>query len=368
VLSTRISPPSSAAIWRLIVSPSPVPPNRRLVVPSACWNASKMSCCLSFAMPMPVSPHGERDHRLRLVEDPAREPLSLLRLADRERDPALLGELERVREQVLEHLLHSLAVGEDRRRHLRLQVDGEREALLLRHLLERPLGERLEVAHRHLGDVHLHLAGFDLRQVEDLVDEVEQVRARRVDRLRELHLLRREVVLLVVREELREDEQRVERRAQLVAHVRQELALVPRAERELLGLLLEREPRAFHLAVLLLDLLVLLGEQRGLLLQLLVDLLQLLLLLLEQLLGLPQRLRLRLSSELDRLSSSCCCCSSFDWLCSSCVSFCDCSSSSSVRMFALIMFSTTPIDSESWSRKVWWIWLNGGSSPARSPP
>ena len=32
-----------------------MPPNLRLVVPSACWNASKISRCLSFAMPMPVS-------------------------------------------------------------------------------------------------------------------------------------------------------------------------------------------------------------------------------------------------------------------------------------------------------------------------
>ena len=33
----------------------PVPPYLRLVVPSACWNASKMMRCLSCAMPMPVS-------------------------------------------------------------------------------------------------------------------------------------------------------------------------------------------------------------------------------------------------------------------------------------------------------------------------
>ena len=48
VLSTRISPPRSLAISRLIESPRPVPPNFRLVVPSACWNASKISRCLSF--------------------------------------------------------------------------------------------------------------------------------------------------------------------------------------------------------------------------------------------------------------------------------------------------------------------------------
>ena len=35
--------------------PSPVPPYFRLVVPSACWNASKMTASFSAAMPMPVS-------------------------------------------------------------------------------------------------------------------------------------------------------------------------------------------------------------------------------------------------------------------------------------------------------------------------
>jgi hypothetical protein len=55
VLSTAISPPSSRAISRLIESPSPVPPYLRLVVPSACWKASKMSRCLSFGIPIPVS-------------------------------------------------------------------------------------------------------------------------------------------------------------------------------------------------------------------------------------------------------------------------------------------------------------------------
>ena len=52
---TWISPPSRLAISRLIDRPRPVPPYLRLVVPSACWNASKISRCLSSGMPMPVS-------------------------------------------------------------------------------------------------------------------------------------------------------------------------------------------------------------------------------------------------------------------------------------------------------------------------
>jgi hypothetical protein len=55
VLVRRISPPSISAISRLIASPRPVPPYLRLVEPSACWNASKMICCFSGGMPMPVS-------------------------------------------------------------------------------------------------------------------------------------------------------------------------------------------------------------------------------------------------------------------------------------------------------------------------
>ncbi len=54
-LSSVIVPPSSRASSREIDRPSPVPPNLRLVVPSAWRNASKMICWCSAAMPMPVS-------------------------------------------------------------------------------------------------------------------------------------------------------------------------------------------------------------------------------------------------------------------------------------------------------------------------
>ena len=109
VLSTRISPPSSRAISRLIDRPRPVPPYLRLVVPSACWNASKMSCCLSFAMPMPVS------RTSKAITPPSTR--SSVRLANRRSfsarrivsvTPPRSGELERVRQQVLEDLLQPL--------------------------------------------------------------------------------------------------------------------------------------------------------------------------------------------------------------------------------------------------------------------
>ena len=131
-----------------------------------------------------------------------------------------------------------------------------------------------------------------------------------MDRLGELDLLVRQVAVRVARELVGEDEEAVQRRAQLVRHVREELGLVLRRERELLGLLLEGLPRLLDLLVLRLDLDVLLGEQRRLLLELLVGLLELLLLglelagerlrLLEQVLGPHVRLD-RVEHDADRL-------------------------------------------------------------------
>ena len=103
----------------------------------------------------------------------------------------------------------------------------------------------------------------------------EQVGAGAVDRARELDLLGREVAVRVVAELLAEDQDAVERRAQLVRHVGEELGLVLRGERELGRLLLERAARLLDLLVLALDLDVVLGELLGLLLELLVGLLQL---------------------------------------------------------------------------------------------
>ena len=52
---TSMRPPSMRASSLEIDSPSPVPPYLRLVVPSACWNASKIISSLPAGMPMPVS-------------------------------------------------------------------------------------------------------------------------------------------------------------------------------------------------------------------------------------------------------------------------------------------------------------------------
>ena len=60
-------------------------------------------------------------------------------------------------------------------------------------------------------------------------------------------------------------------------------------------------------------------------------------------------------------SSSLVCCSSVWRVCSSIVSCCDCCSRFSVRIVASIVLSTTPIDCVSCSRKVRWVGVNGCS-------
>ena len=115
----------------------------------------------------------------------------------------------------------------------------------------------------------------------------------------------------IVGELLAEDQDRVERRAQLVRHVGQELRLVLRGQRQLGRLFLERAARLLDFLILALDLDVLLGELLRLLLELLVGLLQLLLLrlqlagellrLLEQAFGLHRRLD-RVEHDADRWS------------------------------------------------------------------
>ena len=208
---------------------------------------------------------------------------------------ARVGELQRVGEQVAQDLRDALLVGDDvgRRVLARPRRTSSRpfSSATGRNERSRPSSTSASVQRRR---VDLHLARLDLGQVEDVGDQRQQVGARLVDRAGELDLLVGQVLRRVVGQQLGQDQQRVERRAQLVAHVGQELALVARGQRELLGAFLERQARALDLGVLDLDVAVLLGEQRRLLLQLLVGLAQLLLLGLQQLLGRAQRLRLLL--------------------------------------------------------------------------
>src|SRR5579885_2824418 len=204
----------------------------------------------------------------------------------------MFGELERVREQVLENLLEPLRVGNDGfGGEIVGDFDGEVEPLAVGHVAERAGAEVPHLGEADAADLDVHFAGFDLAEVENVVDQRQQVGSGGVNGFGIFDLLGGQRAFGVFRQHLRQDQQVVERRAQLVAHIGEELALVLGSERQLFGLFFERRLRLLDFLVLGIDLILLHGQQLRLLLQLLVRFLKLFsqrLALLQQLLG-PHR-------------------------------------------------------------------------------
>ena len=161
------------------------------------------------------------------------------------------------------------------RRQVFRQVDREVQTLSFGHVAECPQAEIAQLAQSDAAHLHIHLAGFDLAQIENVVNQSQQVGARRVDRFRIFDLFRRQDVLAVLSQHLSEDQQVIQRRAQLMAHIGQELALILRRERQLFGLLFKRGLGLLDLAVLGFDFVLLFGQQVRLFLQLGVCLLEL---------------------------------------------------------------------------------------------
>ena len=132
-------------------------------------------------------------------------------------------------------------------------------------------------------------------------------------------------------QQLGEHQQAVERRAQLVRHVGQELRLVPRGQRELLGALLQVR-RACSIWKFCISI---------------------------ARFCLASSAAFSSSSALERRSSACWRCSSLERSCSSAVSRWDSASSASVRELAMIVLIVTPMVSTNWSKKARCTSLNG---------
>ena len=124
-LRRRISPPSKLANSRLMARPNPVPPYFRLVLASACWKASKIMRCLSTAIPTPVSETSNARTGAPFPQDRMVRRPPACRHRHREIDCSLLRELERVRQQILEHLLQTLRVRDQAARQMRIGMHLE---------------------------------------------------------------------------------------------------------------------------------------------------------------------------------------------------------------------------------------------------
>jgi len=87
---------------------------------------------------------------------------------------------------------------------------------------------------RDVGDVELHLAGLDLREIENVVDHRQEMLPGIENVVDVAELLLVQLAERLQLQELREADDRVQRRAQLVRHVGHELGLVAADSLELI--------------------------------------------------------------------------------------------------------------------------------------
>ena len=147
---------------------------------------------------------------------------------------AARGELERIGDKVLQHLADLVGVAADLQRRALLDLDAELQLLLVELRLHQVAHVLQQLAQVDLLAVHLELACLDLRQIKDVVDQLLQIVAGLVDHPRLLLLLALQAGLFG-RQQLGQQQDGIERGAQLVADVGQKLGLVAVALFQLAG-------------------------------------------------------------------------------------------------------------------------------------
>src|SRR5690606_31852719 len=97
--------------------------------------------------------------------------------------------------KVLQHLHQALGVGGDVAAELRIEIGGESQLARLGLVAEVPVNRLAQVREQQILRFHRHRARLDLRQVEDVADQVQQVGTGGVDGLGEFHLPRAQVAV-----------------------------------------------------------------------------------------------------------------------------------------------------------------------------
>ena len=197
------------------------------------------------------------------------------RAVDADVDMALAGELDRIGQKVLQDLLKALRVAGHAAGQIIREPDVEGKVLQLGHMPKVAIDRFAKTDERDFLDVDGDGTESIFERSRMSLMRLQKIGAGGVDVARKLDLLLGEIACCVLSELLAKDEDRVERRAQLMRHIRQELGLVFRGERQLRGFLLECVSCLFNLGVLALDLGILLGEQLRLGAELLVGVLKL---------------------------------------------------------------------------------------------
>ncbi len=162
------------------------------------------------------------DARVANLEAQADRCLRALDDVDADSHLAALGELDGVVPEIEQHLAQARRIAHQGHGQLRRLREQQLDALLLRahaHQVRQAVEHVAEVERDRLD---VQLAGLDLREVQDVVDDAQQRLGRPVDPLDVVHLLPVEPAL---QGQVRHAQDRVHRRADLVAHVGQEVAL-----------------------------------------------------------------------------------------------------------------------------------------------
>ena len=165
-LSTVIVPPIRATSRAAIVRPRPVPPYFRVVEVSSCSKARKIRLLL-------VGRDADAGVAHREAEADLRRPV-----AGRRRRPStrtttspVVGELDGVADQVEQHLPQPAGVADQGVGHVRLHVADQLQPLPVGPHGQGPQGVADRRPQGEVGRVQLQLAGLDLGEVEQVVDD-----------------------------------------------------------------------------------------------------------------------------------------------------------------------------------------------------
>ena len=136
-------------------------------------------------------------------------------------NPSALGELDGVADEVEQDLAETIAVAMQRRRQM-VGIDDQFDILACRLVAHHVDHTEQHAVDREVAAVHAQLAGFDLRQIEHVVDDAEQVMGCVFDLAQANERPR---IADLPAQQVRQADDGVHRRADLVTHIGEEGAL-----------------------------------------------------------------------------------------------------------------------------------------------
>src|ERR1700683_2622522 len=136
---------------------------------------------------------------------------------------ALFSELEGIRKQVLEYLLQALRIGNQASGKVRIRVHVEGQPAVLGLMAERTRHHIDEARKEYFLRLDRNRSGFNFREIQNVADQIQKIRAGAVNGACKLNLLRRQIAIRIVAQLLSQNQNAVERRSQFVRHICQEL-------------------------------------------------------------------------------------------------------------------------------------------------